>query len=464
MSNFKPDTKGRYYKLFANKWQKIAAILGGEEVIKESGSTYCPKLSGQDATEYQAYIDRGTFFNAFARTVSGMTGAIIRKEPTIKTVETVNKLLSDVTLYGESIQEVIKIVINGVLQSGYYGILIDMPVELVDGASPYFSLYAPTSILNFRTVKVGSEYKLIMLALLELISENSPDNSQEEITIERIRILIIEEGGLVVRLYRKTKDAKKEDWVQEGKDILPTIRGKRLQDIPFVFFGSLSNTPIPDEPPLMDLANLNIKHWQLTVDYYHGLHYCAIPTPWAAGFGKSTDLYIGANKAWVSDDPNAQCGYLEFTGQGLAAILAAIDKLENQMAIIGARMLEEQKKAAEAADTVRMRYSGDSASLSNIVDCAEQGIVKAINWLGTWLGLTDIKTEVALNRDFVAMKLDAQMLTALIGALQSGSISQDTFLYNMQLGELLPADRTIADEKILIKESFSGMMENEEVI
>ncbi|MFA6446575.1 MAG: hypothetical protein WCW14_05005, partial [Candidatus Paceibacterota bacterium] len=95
MSNFKPDTKGRYYKLFANKWQKIAAILGGEEVIKESGSTYCPKLSGQDATEYQAYIDRGTFFNAFARTVAGMNGAIIRKEPTIKTVETVNKLLSD---------------------------------------------------------------------------------------------------------------------------------------------------------------------------------------------------------------------------------------------------------------------------------------------------------------------------------------------------------------------------------
>jgi len=286
---------------------------------------------------------------------------------------------------------------------------------------------------------------------LEQQTAISLDNPFEDITFLKIRVLSIEDERVVVRLYKKNA---KEEWVQDGDDIFPNIRGKALSEIPFVFLGSLSNTPIPDPPPLMDLANLNIKHWQLTVDYYHGLHYCAIPTPWAAGFGKSTELYIGANKAWVSDDSNAKCGYLEFTGSGLSAMLGAVSKLENQMAIVGARMLEEQKKAAEAAETVKMRYSGDSATLSNVVDCIEQGIIKAINLLGMWLGI-ETKTEVVLNRDFVAQRLSAQDITALLGVWQSGALSLDAFLYNLQVGEILPPNRTISDEKILIKETTS---------
>ena len=450
-----PDTKSAYYQSSVDKWRKIETICAGEEAIKNSGSDYLPKLSGQTAKEYSAYKERGTFFNAFLRTITGLTGAIIRKEPVIKTHASVDKLLSHITLYGESIQEVIKICLTSVLRYGYYGILVDMPAEPSENNTPYFALYSPTSILNLQTQRKGSDQRLTMLALSEQESEIDAQNPFAEVIVERIRVLSIEGGMLVVRLYKKeaVSVAKgKEEWKQDGEDIFPKIRGKNITEIPFIFLGSLSNTPVPDDPPLMDLANLNIKHWQLTVDYYHGLHYCAIPTPWAAGFGKNTELYIGANKAWVSDDPEAKCGYLEFSGTGLGAVLSAIDKLEAQMAIVGARMLEEQKKAAEAADTVRMRYAGDSATLSNVVDCIEQGMMKAIDWLGNWIGI-EAKTEMTLNRDFVSLKLDALMLTAMVGALQAGTISQDTFLYNLQLGELLPPNRTIEDEKVLITET-----------
>lgn len=450
-----PATKGIYYKAFIDEWAKIQAVYGGDSAIKEAGETYLPKLSGQTPKEYDAYLARGCFFNAFARTVQGLGGAIVRKEPVLKVPKRIDDILPAVSLTNESIQEVIKLTVGNVLQYSYYGILVDMPPEdqsTLD-AVPYFALYTAASILNFRTEQVGSESKLVMLCLAEDTYKESAENRFELELKERVRVLEIIDNALTVNLYEKDSSGKDEVWNPIQDEIIPKIKGKPVDCIPFVFFGSVTNSPVPSSPPLLDLADLNIKHWQVSTDYYHGLHYCALPTPWAAGFNAGDNLYIGAMKAWISDNPNAQCGYLEFSGAGLQAIEKALDRLEAQMAVMGARMLEEQKKAAEAADTVRMRYSGDTATLSTIVTCVEQGMMKALNYLGMWMGLPDVYCEVGLNRDFVAQMLDPQQITALLQSWQSGGISLDTFLYNLQVGEVLPADVTIEDEKLRIEAS-----------
>lgn len=455
---FTPNVKSIHYQHQAAKWTKIQTLMNGEDGIKAAGELYLPKLSGQTDTEYESYKTRGTFFNAFSRTIAGLSGAIIRKEMTIKTNSKIKSLLQNVTLAGESVQEVTRMIIDNVLSYGYYGILSDMaPMKNPDEVmtdNPYWALYDCTSILNFEIKQLGDENKLIMLALAEVVYNKMPDNPLVLVATDQIRLMEIDKDGfLVVKIYQKKKDTTttgEEIWAQYGDDLFPQIRGKRLDFIPFVFFGSMSNNPIPTAPPLLDLANLNIKHWQVSVDYYHGLHYCAMPTPWAAGFPNSTVLYIGAMKAWVSEDADAKCGFLEFSGQGLGAIEKALNNLEKQMAVMGSRMLEEQKRAAEAAETVSMRYSGDSATLSSVVNSVEQGLIKAIDMLGAWL-VIEPSTEVKLNRDFVAQKLSPQEITALLQAWQACAISLDTFLYNLSVGEVLPAQRTIDDEKKLIE-------------
>lgn len=461
-----PNTKSRFYRDMEDKWDKISTVIEGEEAIKAAGPTYLPKLTGQNPEQYKAYLARGSFFNATSRTVDGLTGAIVRKEPVLKTDSRIDALLGNITLDGESIQEVIRIVVSDVISKAYFGILVDMPFVAegqTQSGNPYFALYSALSILNFETVQVGSENKLVMLALAEKEFEKNPENEFGLVEVDHVRVLKIEDNRLVVRLYKKTEDSnKKEVWAQIGDDILPTIAGRFVDTIPFVFFGAISNNPIPTKPPLLDLVNLNIKHWQVSVDYYHGLHYCAIPTPWAAGFGKSTELMIGGEKAWVSEDPNAKCGYLEFQGSGIGAVEKALINLKAEMAILGSRMLEEMKKAVEAADTVAMRYSGDTATLASIVTAVEQGMIKAIDLIGYWLGI-EAKTELTMNREFVSQKLSAQEITALVGAYQTGGISLDTFLYKMQTGEVLPPDRTIEDEKSLISENMDTSFNNQNI-
>jgi len=457
MADLQPATKSVYYKQFLSEWAKIEAVYGGDSVIKAAQTLYLPKLTGQSPEEYAAYVTRGCFFNAFARTVQGLSGAITRKEPVIETQEKIDDLLLTISLANESIQEVIKMVIDNIIEYGYYGILVDMPAlaegETVSDDTPYFAMYPASTILNFRTRQVGSESKLELLCLSETAMEVNPENTFDMVAKDRVRVLEVDKNVLIVRVYQKDVQGKKETWSQLGEDILPKIKGKPLDFIPFVFFGALSNSPIPTSPPLIDLADLNIKHWQVSTDYYHGLHYCALPTPWAAGFNISSNLYIGAQKAWISDNPEARCGYLEFSGAGLTAVENALDRLEGQMAIMGARMLEEQKKAAEAADTVRMRYSGDTATLSTIVTAVEQGMMKALDYLGVWMGMDSAESEVHLNREFVSEKLAAQDITALLQSWQAGAISLDTFLYQLQVGEILPADVTVEDEKVRIESS-----------
>jgi hypothetical protein len=462
MPTLQPDTQGKWYRYYLSSWAKIDTLKKGEEAIKNAGELYLPKLSGQTPKEYESYLNRGSFFNAFSRTINGLTGAVMQKDPKVEASKETLEYLSDITLSGESINEVSRITVQNVLEFGYYGILIDCSAEVMGKtAEPYFAMYEAATILNFKTLRIGAEDKLMMLSLAEEILADNSENQFATISQMQVRVLSIEDGFLVVRLYQETGNEKDKVWKQVGEDITPSIRGKRLTDIPFVFFGAISNSPAPDQPPLIDLVNLNVKHWQVSADYFHGLHYCAMPTPWAAGFPKTTELYIGAMRAWVSEDPQANCGFLEFTGQGLDSIVKALDKLENQMAILGARMLEEQKKAAEAAETVVMRYSGDTATLSNIVNSVEQGLTKAIRYVNLWRSKEE-EVKVSLNKYFVSAKLSSAEITALVASWQQGGISFETLFYNLQAGEIIESDLTVAQEKARIEAGGMILPENGE--
>jgi len=66
-----------------------------------------------------------------------------------------------------------------------------------------------------------------------------------------------------------------------------------------------------------------------------------------------------------------------------------------------------------------------------------------------WQGLSgDIRFE--LNKDYMPTTMDAQTLTSLINALQTGAISFDTFWYNLVRGEIAPEgmDAETEQEKI----------------
>lgn len=463
------DSKGEVYKNREDEWRMLDTVMAGEQAVKLAGEIYLPKLSGQDDTEYKKYKSRGTFYNATSRTSTGFHGAIMRKKPTVEGIpDNFDPYLKSFTKDGKSFNVFVSLLVKDVIDLGFCGAMADMLM----GASPkpYVSLYHPLDIINTAVDIVDGREKLVWITLAEVAYEKKADDPYEFNIIDLVREYLLIDGQVVVRLWKK--DQEDDSWYRvqmlnsagELVDELYPVRvgGKGLDEIPFVFFGAVSNSRIPPKPPLLDVANLNIKHWQLNVDYYHGLHFCALPTPWLAGFPKDTVVYIGPEKALVTTDADAKCGYLEFTGQGLRAVKDALNDLEKNMAVVGSRVLEEQKRQTEAAETARLRSSGDTATLSTIVSSVEEGTKQLLKYFGYWLGTPVENPVVKLNTDFVSAKLGSDEVIALLHAIQAGVISQDSFLYQLKQGEILPPDRTIEEEKALIEKDTIQFMETQQ--
>jgi hypothetical protein len=254
---------------------------------------------------------------------------------------------------------------------------------------------------------------------------------------------------------------EKQKWVQVELRV-PKRLGKALPLIPFVFHGSQHSLPPIEKFPLADILAVNLDHYRLDADYKHGVHFTALPTAWVSGFDKSASLRIGASTAWVTDTTGANAGFLEFTGQGLSTFERAMDRDERLMAVLGSRLLEDQKKVGETATAIELRQSGENSILGNIAYNVSSSLTQVLRWAYWWNstdGLPDDITNdhvlIELNTDFSTKGLASQDIQAIVAAWQAGAISRDTMTELFRRGEVLPEGRTTEEEEELIGRSSS---------
>jgi hypothetical protein len=165
---------------------------------------------------------------------------------------------------------------------------------------------------------------------------------------------------LMQRALRPLAQARRHWKLVETRS--PRRRGQPLPALPFVFHGPRHSRPAVDKLPLADIIAVNLDHYRLDADYKHGIHFTALPTAWVSGFDKNASLRIGSSTAWVTETAGATAGFLEFTGQGLTTFERAMDRDERLMAVLGSRLLAEQKKVGETAETIELRQSGENST------------------------------------------------------------------------------------------------------
>jgi hypothetical protein len=253
----------------------------------------------------------------------------------------------------------------------------------------------------------------------------------------------------------KSKRSKSEWILVETRT--PLRLGKPLPLIPFVFHGPKHSLPKVDKLPLADVIAINLDHYRLNADYKHGLHFTALPTAWVSGFDKTSNLRIGSSTAWVSETPGSTAGFLEFHGQGLTTFERAMTQDEQLMAVLGSRMLEEQKRVGETAASIELRQSGENSVLSAISLSISDSLSHVLRWVYWWNStepspevIGDKTVLVTLNSDFTLTGMASAEITAVVAAWKAGAISRDTMFDLFRMGDVLPVGRSNDDEARLV--------------
>lgn len=462
------------YDNMVAKWQRCIDVCNGQDAVHKAGDLYLPRLSEQTNAEYEAYKGRTPFYNATWRTIVGLQGMLFRKPPRVTVPGSVKELIENVDQAGTPLHMFALEIAEVALKLGRLGVFVDFPVVPIGATGadrnrlnlkPTMKLYTALSIINWKTKTTDNVTKLSMVVLKECVDIPKDEFEDDEEIHYRVLDLTPMPGqdGVVKDVYRvrvfkvEEKEGKLVDTLLETS--FPKIDGEFLDELPFYFIGVDDVSWKVDEPPLIDLVDMNLSHYRTTADYEHGCHFTGLPTPVISGYvaetdehGKSKDSFcIGSMTAWVFPRPDAKASYLEFTGQGLGALEKNLSKKENYMAVIGARMLEPQASKVESADTAAIHRGGEQSMLSSVAQAVSMGVEKVLKVFCRFAGASTEEVEFELNRDFFPIPMDALTLTAIIAGWQNGAYTYETMFENLRKGEIVPVDADAEEEQKKVK-------------
>lgn len=441
-------------------WQLVADVCAGEKSVKARGETYLPKPNPHDESKenderYKQYKARAVFYNATGRTLQGLVGAVFRKWPVLTAPTALNYVEDDVDGAGVSVYQQSQKVLAEVVKKGRHALLVDYPNVQAPASraqqnaglirASIVSLNAE-QVVNWRLEKVGGTHRLALVVISEKTEQGTEDGFGVE-SVEQFRVLRLIDGRYTVEVWRQIEGEWSVDEAYQPTD----GRGLYWDVIPFTFVGAQNNDSEVDSAPLYDLARLNAAHYRNSADYEDSAFFVGQAQPWISGLSEEwrthleeSGIYIGSRSPILLPDGGA-FGFAQ--AQPNTLVKEAMDQKERQMVALGARLVE-RGQAVKTATEAQAENEAQHSVLSLVANNVNEAYNLALSWVARFMNAPE-DVDYTLNQDFIDQKLDAQMLTALVGAWQSGRLpSSDFWTQLRKFGIIDPEkdDEEIKDE------------------
>lgn len=448
-------------------WVKVRDCVAGSVAVKKKGVIYLPRPSPQDNNpqRYDDYILRANFFNATARTLEGLLGAVWRKNPKVDLPPQLEYMTEDADGSGCSLTQCAKETLSDVLQVGRTGLLVDFPkidgdqpitLEAEDALNLRASIvqYKAEQIINWGQMKIGAETVLQFVVLKEKDKKDNPDNifKCEEIVV--YRVLALDESGFYYQeeYVSSSSETVNNDFILRAPRSYPkTKEGANFNRIPFVFIGSKDLKPSVDKAPILDLAEINLAHYRNSADVEElgfmigqpTLKVIGLTPNWIKDQWKNKPLRVGARSA-IELPQGADADFMQVSESqiGMALMAQKID----YMVAIGARLVLSNPVGVEAAETVRLKFTGEASILANSVQNVTEGYNQVLVYSAQFMGADPEKIVFVLNMDFFSEKITPDEARAFAEMWQKGIYSLKDLRDILRKGELIREDKD--DEEI----------------
>jgi hypothetical protein len=415
-------------------WKVMAAVTNGTNYIRDLAELYLPQEPREDDEAWQARIDRSVLSPYTSRLIETAAGAVLRKPIHIEGDPYWSEVALDIDGIGSNINEYARRALVSSLTYGHSAILVDFPAatgarnlaeERAMGRRPYFVHVDAPQIWGWRKDDTN---RLTQIRIHDY--EYRPLNEFGEEQVEVMRVIYPGRYDLYT-LGQETVTFEESN-------------GFSLDTIPVVPIYSNRRGVLISQPGLLDIANLNITHYQRQSDLIHALHIAAMPTLVLEGYSQdSSEATIGVNYA-LGMEPGHKAYYVQSDATSFEAQMAELQSLEGQMSTLGITKLFGQKFVAESAEAKRIDQAQSNSVLAIISQELESALNQAFKLAAQYVGLEP--PVITIDRDFDYYRLIGQDVAVLAQLNESGKISDETLLKILQHGEILPEDVKIADE------------------
>lgn len=436
---------------------KMRTVFEGDKAIKKNAETYVPRNKGVDKADYDAIIQRSVFENFTEATAKGISGLIFAKEPTISLPTSLELLKDNIDMDDNTIVDLSQNIVNELMEVGRCGLLIDVPnIDTTGMTKPqtdalniraFTKLYKSETIINWRYESINSVNKLTLLVLHE-VYEDWTDRFTSTLK-NRYRVYSLIDNICYVEVFEEN-----DKTFINTMDQKPVIaRGGPLNYIPFIPLTYKDISIIPVKPPLMDIANINLNYYGVAVERRNVIHFVGNPFFMGKGIntrddkGNALTITLGSSIAQIFQEPNADMKIVETQGTGLAFNESYLNDCKSTMAALGARLLVPEANAQISENTMQMKTAGYRATIMQIANTASRAITQALKIIAEWEGQNPDEVKLELNTDYNLSEMDAQTITALVQAWQTGAIRQEDMFKKLQKGEVIEGGVSFDDYK-----------------
>ena len=443
------------------RWDMIRDCISGQEAIKFKTALYLPKpnpddQSAENKQRYLDYLNRAVFYNATARTVKGLVGQVFARDPILTIPAPMDVFKVDCDGGGLPMDQFARMALAGVISYGRCGILTDYPNSTIPATAddvkkgkrrPTLTYYNAWNVVNWRTMTVGAEKLLSLVVLFESRAVADEDNGFSQSYKSYWRVLALDANGdYISQLWYYDTDEK--TYYSEDPFYPTDAKGQRWKFIPFTFIGSENNESSPDNPPMYDIAVLNVGHYRNSADYEEAVYCMGQPTlvitglteQWVKQVLKNKPIQVGSRAA-VALPSGAGAELLQAQPNILAK--EAMEQKEDQMKSLGAKLIETTQEVARTATEVGIEEASTTSLLATSAKNVSHGLTQALKWAANFFSVStynDDSVEYELNTEFDIARLDPTTIQQLIAAWQANAITIDELRDNFKRGGIAYED------------------------
>jgi hypothetical protein len=473
-----PDLHPEYVNRLS-EWMQLSDTYEGERAVKSKRLDYLPATEGmvQDGMttptapgwrDYDAYLMRAYFHDVVKDAVKAMVGIMHNKPAVIKLPTRLAGMMDKATIQGEGLQLLLRRINVAQLLFGRCGLLADAPQGVdVDKALPYISFYDPIRIINWDAGRLNEGRNQLELVVLDESGYRREGFTWK--TEKKYRVLTrggpesLESGwerppeGSPFAVCVKVNDTSMpilEDF------IYPSIGGKTLDDIPFVFVGANDLVPEPEVSPLLGLSNLSLVIYRAEADYRQTLYLQGQSTLVIVGGAvdeAAPDALRVGNKGVIDLRIGGDAKYIGPTGGGLGEMRQALKADQDEAQALGVAFLDVGQARGESGEALRIRVAARTTTISSVAQCGGQGLEQILRFCAEWVGEDPDEVVVAPTTDFADQTVAGAALLAFMQAKQLGlPLSLRSMHRMMQMNDMTEMD--FEQENDQIEEEAASML------